>query len=52
MTEENNNDKYIVCSNCNCKYINGEEHINTDFGYTRLEERYIICVKCRAKKTS
>ena len=49
MTEENNHDQYIVCSNCKCNYINDEEHINTDFGYTRLEERYKTCVKCRAK---
>ena len=50
MTEENNHDKYIVRSNCKCKYINDEEHMSTDFGYTRLEERYKTCVKCRAKK--
>ena len=49
MTEDNKHDKYIVCSNCKCKYINDEEHISTDFGYTRLEERYLTCVKCRAK---
>ena len=49
MTEENNHDTCIVCSNCKCKYINDEEHISTDFGYTRLEERYITCVKFRAK---
>ena len=49
MTEENNHDKYIVCSNCKCNYTNDEEHISTDFGYTRLEERYKTCKKCRAK---
>ena len=48
MTEENNHDEYIVCSNCKCKYTNNEEHISTDFGYTRLEERYKTCTKRRA----
>ena len=49
MTEENNKDKYINCSNCKRKYINDEEHIKRDFGYSRLEERYKTCVKCRAR---
>ena len=49
MTEENNKDQYVICSNCRCKNINDEEHINKDLGYTRLEERYKTCVKCRAK---
>ena len=47
MAEESKHDKYIVCSKYKCKYINDEEHINTDFGYTRLEQRYTTCVKCR-----
>ena len=50
MTEEAKNNKYIICSDCRCKYINDEEHINKDFGYTRLEERYKTCVKCKAQK--
>ena len=50
MTEEGKNDKYIICSDCRSKYINDEEHINKDFGYTRLEMRYKTCVKCRARK--
>ena len=49
MTEEGKNDKCIVCSKCRSKYINDEEHINKDFGYTRLEERYKTCVRCRAR---
>ena len=49
MPEENRTDKYFICSNCKCKYINDEEHINKDFGYTRLEERYKTCVRCRAR---
>ena len=48
MTEEGKNDKYIICSKCRSKYINDEEHVNKDFGYTRLEERYKTCVRCRA----
>ena len=43
-------DKYIKCSTCRCKYINDPDHIKTDFGYTRLEERYKCCVKCRGQK--
>ena len=49
MTEENKNDKYIICSGCTCKYINDEEHISNDFGYTRLEMRYKTCVRCRVR---
>ena len=49
MTEENSTDKYIICSSCKCKCINDEEHINKDFGYTRLEEIYKTCVRCRAR---
>ena len=50
MAEESKHDKYIICSKCKSKYINDEEHISNDFGYTRLEERYKTCVKCREKK--
>ena len=42
-------DKYIQCSRCNCKYINDGDHIKSDFGYNRLEERYKTCTKCRNK---
>ena len=49
MAEENMKDKYIICSGCKSKYINDEEHISKDFGYTRLEERYKTCVKCKAR---
>ena len=49
MTEEGKNDKHISCSKCRSKYINDEEHITKDFGYTRIEERYKTCVKCRAR---
>ena len=50
MTEEINHIKHIVCSKCKCKCINDNEHVSTDFGYTRLEERDKTCVKCRAKR--
>ena len=49
MTEEDKNDKYTICSKCISKYINDEEPINKDFGYTRLEEIYKTCVRCRAR---
>ena len=49
MTEEDKNNKYIICSNCRSKYINDEEHINKGFGYKSLEMRYKTCVKCRAR---
>ena len=48
MEDVSKNSKYINCSKCKCKYINDEEHIYKDFGYTRLEMRYKTCVKCRA----
>ena len=41
-----------TCSRCKCKYINDNEHIKHDFGYTRLEERYKTCVKCRERNTT
>lgn len=49
MTEEDKNDKHIICSKCRSKYIHDEEHINKDFGYTRLEMREKTCVRCRAR---
>ena len=48
MTEEDNNDKYIICSKCISKHINDEDHINKYLGYTILEMRYKTCVRCRA----
>ena len=48
MEDLSKNSKYIKCGKCKCKYINDEEHINNDFGYTRLEMRYKTCVTCRA----
>ena len=49
MTEEENNDKSIMCSKCISKHINDEEHINKYFGYTRLEEICKTCVRCRTR---
>ena len=49
MAGEIKNDKYIMCSKCKSKYINDEEHISNDFGYTRLEQRYKTCVRCRVR---
>ena len=49
MTEEDKNDKHIICSKCRSKYINDEKPINKDFGYTILEMRYKTCVRCRAR---
>jgi hypothetical protein len=39
--------EYIKCSKCKCKSINDEEHINQDFGYNRIGNRYRSCKKCR-----
>ena len=39
MAEQGKIDKYIKCSKCRCKYINDEEHIKADFGYTRLQKK-------------
>ena len=48
MTDNNSNDnKYINCSRCRCKYINDDEHIDQYFGYSRLGERFKNCTKCR-----
>ena len=47
MTEQSGEDKYIKCSKCKCKYINDDKHIDNDFGFNRLGERYKSCTKCR-----
>ena len=52
MTEKGENDNYIKCSRCTCKYINDDEHIKKDFGYNRLNERFKTCSKCRDKKNA
>ena len=51
MAEQDSKEEYIKCSQCKCKYTNDEEHIKTDFGYTRLNEQYKTCSKCRNRKT-
>jgi hypothetical protein len=47
MTEANEDNKYIKCTNCKCKYINDDENIKKDFGFNRLNEKFKTCVKCR-----
>ena len=47
MAEQNEQNKYIKCKGCKCKYINDEEHIKQDFGYIRLGEQLKSCVNCR-----
>ena len=49
MAEENKNDTHIRCSKCKSEYINDEEHISKDFGYTMLEDIYKTWVKCRGR---
>ena len=49
MAEQGEVDKYVKCSKCRCKYINDDDHIENDFGYNRLNERYKTCVTCREK---
>jgi len=43
MTDKVEKEVY-KCSGCKCKYF------IEDFGFTRLEKRYKICVKCREKR--
>ena len=50
MTEQSETEKYIKCSKCRCKYINDVEHIKTDLGYNRLNEKFKTCVKCRTNR--
>ena len=40
MEELSGQDKFIKCSKCKGKYINDDEHIKIDFGYTRLNLKY------------
>ena len=47
MAEQHIKEEYIKCSRCKCKYINDDEHIKIDFGYTRLGKQFKTCNKCR-----
>ena len=47
MSEQSEQDKYVKCKGCKCKYTNDEEHIKQDFGYNRLSEQLKSCVNCR-----
>ena len=51
MTERSEENKYIKCSKCWCKCIHDDEHIKQDLGYSRLEERFETCVKCRGRSS-
>ena len=51
MAEQDSKEQYFKCSRCKMKYINDDEHIKTDFGYNRLNERYKTCSKCRNRGT-
>ena len=50
MTETDSKERYIKCTRCKCKYINDDEHIKIDFGFTRLGERLKTCNICRTKR--
>ena len=50
MEEQQVSETYIKCSACKCNYINDDAHVNTYFGYNRLEEIYNTCVKCKGKR--
>ena len=40
-------DEYIQCTRCSRTFINDDEHISTDFGYTRWNTRFKNCIDCR-----
>ena len=48
MTTQCEQDKYIKCKGCKCKYINDDEHVKQYFGYHRLGEQLKTRVKCRS----
>ena len=33
MTEANEDNKYIKCTNCKCKYLNDDDNIKLDFWF-------------------
>ena len=51
MTEQYSKHKYIKCSRCKCKYINDDEQIKNEFGFTRLGEQFQTCIVCRTNRT-
>ena len=42
MSEQSEQDKYIKCKGCKCRYMIDEEH-KQDFGYNRLGEQLKPC---------
>ena len=51
MAEQDSKEKSITCSRCKCEYINDDEHIKHEFGFTRLGEQFKTCIACRTKRT-
>ena len=45
--KKNTMNEHINCTRCNKKFINDDEHISTNFGYTRWNTRFANCVDCR-----
>ena len=50
MTDNDEVERYIKCSDCRCKYKNDDTNIAHDFGYNRLGEKFKTCVICRDKR--
>ena len=40
MAENSGETTHIKCRQCTCQYINDDEHIKNDFGYSRLGKQY------------
>ena len=49
MAEQSEDNKYIKCSKCRCKYHSNDDNIKDEFGYNRLGEIFKCCVHCRAR---
>ena len=49
MTDNNEVERYIKCSDCRCKYKNNDIDKAHDFGYNRLGEQFKTCFICRDK---
>ena len=48
MSEIDKDNNFISCSRCQGKSHNTSESITKNLGYTRLGDRYKLCIKCRA----
>ena len=49
MAEPSDSETYIKCSKCRCKYFTDEAGIKTNLGFSRLNEQFKTCTKCRLK---